>query len=159
MPQIHPGPQIRCFYVKRMLFVATGALILIPTIGRADDSVGEKAEEAARAVGQGIEEAARGVKQAIVGHDVEVTLGETHMDMPTRVSAGNTTFKVSNAGTEVRGFKISGPGMERFLTTPLPPGQTEQMTVNLTPGVYQVGFPAQGDPTKHLTVTLTTVEK
>jgi hypothetical protein len=158
MPQIHPGPQIRCFYMKRMLFVATGALILIPTIGRADDSVSEKAE-AARAVGQGIEEAARGVKQAIVGHDVEVTLGETHMEMPTRVAAGDITFKVTNAGTEVRGFKISGPGMERSLTAPLPPGQAAQMTVNLTPGVYEVESPAQGDPTKHLMVKLTAVEK
>jgi hypothetical protein len=146
--------------MKRMLlFVASTAPILMPAIGSADDSLSEKAEDAARAIGQGIEDAARGVKQAIAGHDVDVTLGETHMEMPTRVAAGDVTFKVTNAGTEVRGFKISGPGMERSFTTPLPPGQTEQLTVNLAPGVYQVDSPAQGDPTKHLTVELTAIEK
>jgi hypothetical protein len=49
--------------------------------------------------------------------------------------------------------------LERSLTAPLPPGQSEKITVNLEPGVYQVEAPAQGDPTKQLTVQLTALEK
>ena len=75
--------------------------------------------------------------------------------MPTTVDAGAVTFTVTNVGSEEKGFKISGPGLERSFTAPLPPGQSEKMTVNLRPGEYQVEAPAQGDPTKHLTVQLT----
>jgi hypothetical protein len=67
---------------------------------------------------------------------VEVSLGETHMEMPTSVDAGDVTFTVTNVGSENRGFKVSGPGLERSLTAPLPPGDSEKMTVNLKPGVY-----------------------
>ncbi len=140
-------------------FVAIGALLLIPALGRADDSIGEKAEDVVRGIGQGIKDAAHDVKQAVVGHEVEVSLGETHMEMPTSVDAGAVTFTVTNVGSEDRGFKISGPGLERSFTAPLPPGQSEKMTVNLQAGEYQVEAPAPGDPTKHLTVQLTALAK
>jgi hypothetical protein len=80
----------------------------------------------------------------VTGHDVEVFLGERHMEMPTSVEAGDVTFTVTNAGSEERWFKISGPGLERSFTAPLPPGESERMTVNLQPGVCQVEAPAQG---------------
>jgi hypothetical protein len=79
--------------------------------------------------------------------------------MPTSVEAGDVTFTVTNDGSEYRGFKITGPGLERSLTAPLPPGQSEKITVNLEPGVYQVEAAAQEDPTKQLTVQLTALEK
>jgi iron uptake system EfeUOB component EfeO/EfeM len=142
-----------------MHIIAIAALLLTPALGRADDSIGEKAEDVVRGIGQGIKDAARDVKQAIVGHDVEVSLGETHMEMPTSVDAGAVTFTVTNVGSEDRGFKISGPGLQRSFTAPLPPGQSEKMTVNLQPGEYQVEAPAQEDPTKHLTVQLTALAK
>ena len=124
-------------------------------VGRADASIGEKAEDVVRGIGQGIKDAAHDVKQAVVGGDVEVSLGERRMEMPTSVDAGNVTFTVTNVGSEDRGFKISGPGLERSFTAPLSPGETEKMTVNLEPGVYQVEASAQSDPTKHLMVELT----
>jgi hypothetical protein len=135
--------------------IAIGTLLFVPALARADDSIGEKAEDVIRGIGQGIKDAAHDVKQAIGGHEVDVSLGERHMEMPTTVDAGAVTFTVTNVGSEERGFKISGPGLERSFTAPLPPGQSEKMTVNLRPGEYQVEAPAQGDPTKHLTVQLT----
>ena len=79
--------------------------------------------------------------------------------MPTSVDSGAVTFTVTNDGSEDRGFKISGSGLERSFTAPLPPGQSEEMIVNLQPGEYQVEAPAQGDPTKNLTVQLTALAK
>jgi hypothetical protein len=127
----------------------------MPSIGHADDSIANKAEDVFRGIRQGFKDAAHDVKQAVVGHDVEVSLGEWHLEMPTSVEAGEVTFTVTNEGSESRGFKISGPGLERSFTEPLPPGESETMTVNLQPGAYQVEVPTQGDPTKQLTFELT----
>jgi hypothetical protein len=73
----------------------------------------------------------------------------------TSVEAGDVTFTVTNDGSDDRGFKITGPGLERSFTAPLAPGESEKITVNLEPGVYQVEAPAIQDPTKQLTVELT----
>ena len=109
--------------------------------GQAGD-IGDKAEDVIRGIGRGFSDVAHDVKQAVAGHDVDVSLGETHMEMPTSVDAGAVTFNVTNVGTEERGFKVSGPGLESSFTAPLPPGATEKLTVNLKPGLYQVESPA-----------------
>jgi hypothetical protein len=142
---------------RKLAFFAMGALIMAPAMGRADDSIVDKAEDVLHGIHQGFKDAAHDVKQAVVGQDVEISLGERHMRMPTTVEAGDVTFTVTNDGSEDRGFKITGPGLERSLTAPLPPGQTEKITVNLEPGIYQVQAPAPEDPTKQLTVELTAV--
>jgi len=143
--------------VKRILpFFAAGALILVPTIGRADDSPGQKAEDVIRGIGQGIRDAIHDSRQPT---DVEVSLGETHMGMPTSVDAGEITFKVTNLGTEKRGFKISGPGLERYFTEPLLPGESQKITVNLQPGEYKVEAPAVGGATNDLIGELTAVAR
>jgi iron uptake system EfeUOB component EfeO/EfeM len=144
---------------RRLAYFAAGALLIIPALGRADDSIVDKAEDVLHGIHQGFKDAAHDVKQAVVGNDVEVSLGERHMEMPTSVEAGDVTFTVTNDGSEDRWFKITGPGLERSLTAPLPPGQSEKITVNLEPGVYQVEAAAQEDPTKQLTVQLTALEK
>ena len=131
----------------------------MPSMGSADDSIADKAEGVVRGIGRGIRDAVHDAKQAVVGRAVEVSLGERHMEMPSTVEAGDVTFTVTNTGSEDRAFKISGPGLERSLIAPLPPGATEQMTVNLEPGVYQVEAPSEGDPTKQLTVELTALAK
>jgi len=144
---------------RKLAYFAVGALLIIPPLGRADDSIVDKAEDVLHGIHQGFKDAAHDVKQAVVGNDVEVSLGERHMEMPTSVEAGDVTFTVTNDGSEDRGFKITGPGLERSLTAPLPPGQSETITVNLEPGVYQVEAAAQEDPTKQLTVQLTALAK
>jgi hypothetical protein len=136
-------------------FFAAVTLILAPIIGRADDdSPGEKARDVIRGIGQGVREAINDGKQSA---DVDVSLGKTHMDMPTNVDAGEMTFRVTNVGIEKRAFKISGPGLERYFTEPLPPGESKTMTVNLKPGVYKVEAPAVGSAANDLTVELTAV--
>jgi hypothetical protein len=156
-PQIRWRSQFRYIGMRRTLsLLAIGALILFPARGQAGDIV-DKAEDVIRGIGRGFSDVAHDVKQAVAGHDVDVSLGETHMEMPTSVDAGAVTFKVTNVGNEERGFKVSGSGLESSFTAPLPPGATERLTVNLKSGVYQVESPAEGDPTKTLAVEVTAV--
>jgi hypothetical protein len=156
-PQIHWRSQFRYIGMRRTLsLLAIGALSLFPASGQAGD-IGDKAEDVIRGIGRGFSDVAHDVKQAVANHDVDVSLGETHMEMPTSVDAGAVTFKVTNVGTEERGFKVSGPGLESSFTAPLPPGATEKLTVSVKPGVYQVESTAQGDPTKTLAVQVTAV--
>ncbi|HEX6566199.1 MAG TPA: hypothetical protein VF020_18050 [Chthoniobacterales bacterium] len=134
------------------------ALILIPMIGRADDddSPGQKAKDVIKGIGQGVREAIHDRKESPA---IDVSLGRTHLDMPTNVDAGEITFKVTNIGTDQRAFKISGPGLERYFTQPLPPGESQRMTVYLDPGVYKVEAPAVGVATNDLTVQITAVAR
>ena len=146
--------------MKRALpFLAIGALVLVPSIGRTDDSIIDKAEDVVHGIARGIKDTAHDVKQALVGQDVEDILDERHMEMPTSVESGDVTFTVTNTGSEDREFKISGPGLERSLIAPLRPGESEQMTVNLEPGIYEVVAPSPSDRTKQLTVEITALAK
>jgi hypothetical protein len=97
---------------RTLSLLAISTLILLPAAGHAGD-IGDKADDVIRGIGRGIRDAAHNVKQAVAGHDVDVSLSETRMEMPTSVDAGDVTFQVTNAGFEERGFKISGPGLER----------------------------------------------
>jgi hypothetical protein len=145
--------------VKKILsFFAAGVLILMPAIGRADDddSPGQKARDVIKGIGQGVREAIHDRKELPA---IDVSLGKTHLDMPTSVDAGEITYKVTNVGTEQRAFKISGPGLERYFTQPLPPGESQKMTVYLDPGLYKVEAPAVGAATNDLTVQITAVAR
>ena len=139
-------------------FFAAGALLLVPMIGRADDddNPGRKAKDVIKGISQGVREAIHENKESA---DVDVSLGKTHLDMPTNVDAGEVTFKVTNIGTENRAFKISGPGLERYFTQPLPPGESQKLTVYLDPGVYKVEAPAVGSATNDLGVEVTAVAR
>jgi hypothetical protein len=142
--------------MQRIFSVLAACMVcMLLTVRRGDASIADKAENVIRGIGQGFEDAAHDVKQAVVGSDVDVSIGERHMVMPTDVDAGDVTFKVTNVGSEDRGFQISGPGLERSLTAPLLPGETTSLTIHLEPGVYRVIAPAQSDPTKLLTTELT----
>jgi hypothetical protein len=142
--------------VKKILsFLAMSALMLAPIVGRADDdSPGQKAKDVIKGIGQGVREAIHEGKELPA---IDVSLGKTHMEMPTNVDAGEITFRVTNVGTEQRAFKISGPGLERYFTEPLPPGQSQKMTVYLDPGLYKVEAPAVGGATDDLSVQITAV--
>src|ERR1700692_3951301 len=50
---------------------------------------------------------------------VEVKLTEYKIEMPASVSAGATTFKVTNTGKETTAFEIEGNGIEKALKTRL----------------------------------------
>jgi hypothetical protein len=66
------------------------------SVGYADDSVADKAKDVFRGIRHGFKDAAYDVKQAAVGRDVEVSLGERHLEMPTSVEAGDVTSTVTD---------------------------------------------------------------
>jgi hypothetical protein len=72
------------------------------------------------AFGQGESQGSSDAKTAAAVPDsakgsVEVTLTEYKIEMPASVSAGATTFKVTNTGKEAQGFEIEGNGIEKAL--------------------------------------------
>ncbi len=75
---------------------------------------------------------------------VEVKLREFKIEMPTTLSAGPTTFKVTNTGSDVHSFEVEGNGIEKGLGAKLEAGQTKLLQVNLKPGTYKVYCPVDG---------------
>jgi uncharacterized cupredoxin-like copper-binding protein len=77
----------------------------------------------------------------MAGEQVPVSLTEFAIDMPATLSAGEVTFSVVNDGTITHSFEIEGGTLEEELETPLEPGQSGMLTVNLEPGTYRVYCP------------------
>jgi plastocyanin len=72
---------------------------------------------------------------------VPVSLSEFRIDMPTEIAAGTVTFAITNDGTVKHGFEIEGQGIDEQLQPRLQPGETGMLTVDLTPGTYDVYCP------------------
>jgi hypothetical protein len=140
---------------RTSLRAIAGALLLLATLARADEPLGATAEDAAKAARQGLKSTPARAQQAVTERSITVRLLQDRLEVPASVAAGEVTFAVTNAGTDARGFKLSGPGLQRELSAPLPPGQTKTLAVNLQPGVYQLEAPAQGGPAKRLRAELT----
>ncbi|MBV9998937.1 MAG: hypothetical protein JO015_07465 [Verrucomicrobia bacterium] len=142
--------------MSRTCLRAAGALLLLlATSGRADQPLGTAAEEAAKSAHPGLKSTPARVQQATSERNVTVRLLQERLEAPANVTAGEVTFAVTNAGTETRGFKVSGPGLQRELHAPLPPGQTKTLAVNLRSGVYHLEAPARGGSAKALSAELT----
>jgi hypothetical protein len=129
-------------------------LILMPTLGRTDEPIGQDLENAAKAARPGLTGTPARAEQAVTERGVIVRLLKGRLEMPTSVAAGEVTFAITNAGTRARGFKIAGPGLRRELNALLLPGQTKTMAVNLRPGVYRVEAPVQGEAAERLSTEL-----
>jgi uncharacterized cupredoxin-like copper-binding protein len=71
----------------------------------------------------------------------EVGLTEYQIAMPTSLSAGSQTFRVTNNGTTEHNFEVEGQGIEEAFETDLSPGETQTMQLNLAPGTYEVYCP------------------
>ncbi len=97
------------------------------------EAAGVKTSPAAAASGNGL---------------VEVKLTEFHIDMPISVSAGATTFKVTNKGKETHGFEIEGNGIEKEIEPKLAKGSSGSLQVDLKPGTYKVYCPVDGHKMK-----------
>ncbi|HEY9639752.1 MAG TPA: hypothetical protein V6C57_04675 [Coleofasciculaceae cyanobacterium] len=91
----------------------------------------------------------------IHGTPVTVKLSEFKIDMPTALSAGATTFSVSNAGRIDHNFAIEGNGIEQKFDINLKPGETKTLTVNLKPGQYRVYCPVDSHVQSGMENTLT----
>jgi uncharacterized membrane protein YphA (DoxX/SURF4 family)/uncharacterized cupredoxin-like copper-binding protein len=75
---------------------------------------------------------------------VEVRLTEFKIEMPLRLNAGQTLFKVTNAGTMFHRFEIEGKGMEKEIEPGVDAGQTKTLKLDLEPGAYEVYCPVHG---------------
>ena len=80
-------------------------------------------------------------EQAAAGEQVDVSLIEFAIDMPATVPAGEVTFSVTNDGTITHSFEVEGNGLEEELASPLSPGQSGTLTVDLAPGTYEIYCP------------------
>ena len=68
--------------------------------------------------------------------------------------AGSYTFRIENAGKELHALEVEGNGFEERSEN-IEPGQTELLTVELSPGTYEVYCPI-GDHEHHgMRATLT----
>jgi plastocyanin len=91
---------------------------------------------------EGTPEAAVEEGAALVsGDEVPVSLMEFAIDMPTTLPAGPVTFAVTNDGTITHSFEVENESLEEELETPLEPGQTGMLTVDLAPGTYEIYCP------------------
>jgi uncharacterized cupredoxin-like copper-binding protein len=86
---------------------------------------------------------------------VEVKLTEYKIEMPVSVSAGATTFKVTNTGKETHGFEIEGNGIEKALKPRLKKGESGSLQVDLKPGTYEVYCPVLGHKRRGMSLNLT----
>ena len=86
---------------------------------------------------------------------VDVKLTEYKIEMPASVSAGATTFKVTNTGKETHGFEIEGNGIEKALKPRLKMGGSGSLQVDLKPGTYKVYCPVLGHKRRGMSLDLT----
>jgi uncharacterized cupredoxin-like copper-binding protein len=77
----------------------------------------------------------------MAGEPVAVSLMEFMISMPATLPAGPVTFEVTNDGTITHSFEIESADLEEELETPLEPGDTGTLTVDLAPGTYEVYCP------------------
>lgn len=81
------------------------------------------------------------VATAVMGESVQVTLTEFHIAVdPSTIKAGTVRFTVKNQGTVVHAFEVKGNGIDQKSSN-LNPGESETMTVDLTPGTYDTWCP------------------
>jgi uncharacterized cupredoxin-like copper-binding protein len=112
------------------------------------------------AFGQGESPGSADTKTAAIAPDsakgaVEVKLTEYKIEMPASVSAGATTFKVTNTGAETHGFEIEGNGIEIALKPRLKKGESGSLQVDLKPGTYKVYCPVLGHKRRGMALDLT----
>ena len=85
---------------------------------------------------------------------VEVKLTEFAIAMPTTVPPGPVTFSVTNAGTMEHNFEVEGQNIERAFETPLKPGKTRSLQVDLPAGTYTVYCPVDDHQGRGMQVEL-----
>lgn len=115
------------------VLLATGALFAIPLAGCGDDDEGDT-EAAAEATS---------TAAAAGGETVDISETDFALDPsdPT-VKAGTVTFDVTNDGQTTHNLEVEGPNGEEELEQDLAPGESGQLTVDLSePGTYEMYCP------------------
>jgi plastocyanin len=75
------------------------------------------------------------------GNTVNVTLSEYKIDMPSTLTAGMTTFTVTNTGSKRHTLEIKGNSIDEKLKSALKQGESGTMQVELKPGTYTFSCP------------------
>ena len=88
----------------------------------------------------------------------EVGLTEYQIEMPTSLSAGSQTFRVTNNGTTEHNFEVEGQGIEQEFETNLSPGETQTMQLDLAPGTYEVYCPVGNHRDQGMELQLTVTQ-
>ncbi|HEY3875705.1 MAG TPA: sulfocyanin-like copper-binding protein [Candidatus Kapabacteria bacterium] len=78
------------------------------------------------------------------GSTVSVLEDEYRIHIPTAFPGGVVTFHIVNDGKMKHSFKIKGNTTEQQLPNDIAPGDSADLTVNLTPGVYDIDCPVFG---------------
>ena len=119
-----------------VLVLALGVLAVAGCGGSDDSSSSESAgtEQASGGGGGGGSASGGGSAQTI---DVSETEYKIDPKDPT-VKAGTVTFKVTNDGQVTHNLEVEGPGEEQELPSDLAPGDSGELTVDLSkPGTYE----------------------
>ncbi len=86
---------------------------------------------------------------------VQVSMVEWALEMPIEIPAGPTVFEVSNDGVRIHNFAIEGPGISEVFADDLTSGESNSMTVDLTPGEYIIYCPVGNHADRGMELTLT----
>jgi uncharacterized cupredoxin-like copper-binding protein len=78
--------------------------------------------------------------------------------MPTSLSAGSQTFRVTNNGTMGHNFEVEGQGIEEKFETDLSAGETQTMQLDLEPGTYEVYCPVGNHREQGMEISLTVTQ-
>jgi uncharacterized cupredoxin-like copper-binding protein len=122
------------------VLLATGALFAIPLAGCGDDDDEGDTEAATEATSTAT---AGGGGGGGGGETVDISETDFALDPsnPT-VKAGTVTFNVANDGETTHNLEVEGPNGESELEQDLAPGDSGQLTVDLSkPGTYEMYCP------------------
>lgn len=137
------------------LILAMGTLCFLNARAESiPDKAVDAAQTAARTAGNVAHAAVRHTKEAVNtvtdaltpepgARQVNVSLTEDRIDMPTSMGRGRTAFIVHNAGPRKRNLQVVGPGTDRKFLTDVQPGQTKVLHVDLHRGSYKAYFPTE----------------
>jgi plastocyanin len=89
---------------------------------------------------------------------VVVKLSEYDVRMPTILTPGSHLFTVTNEGKEAHGLTVEGNGTSVSAPTPVQPGETQALPVDLAPGTYKVFCPLDGHRDRGMSVDVTVSE-
>jgi uncharacterized cupredoxin-like copper-binding protein len=143
------------------LMMAAAALLALPACG-GDDAAEDtqpvvRVDEARDTLGPGdaAMRADTGVA-ATTGGEIQARMTEWAIELSDdTVRTGQVTFRVHNAGEVHHALEVEGEGIEEEMDH-LPSGGTATLTVNLTPGTYEVYCPVVSAGVSHREQGMTT---
>ena len=152
--------------MKTLISIILGAALSVG-IAWADpvdtaENVARDTAETAKNVGKTAvrktKQAAEAVADALTpekgARQVNVTLTEHHVAMPTTLKKGRTAFIVRNDGRRKHNFEVQGEGIDQKFFFDVDPGKTKVLHVNLKRGSYTVFCPEDGHRKKGMELSV-----